>query len=330
MSNLSHAFNIDPPSPPSAVTPLREDAGVSWVHPELLAISNSASGVGVVTNMPLAAGTLLAVYGGIALDKDNLGPVNEEMRQYFYQLHPSIWYGPGTDPSSLGIGERFNHACQPNSGFIDPVTMVALRNIPAGTEVTVDYAKFQSNELEGSSFDCRCGCPGCRSKVEVTDWRLIQSGSQEYTSSQPFIQAMIDPDGSSAAKLFARLRFPAAWGSPWSSNGYARSFLASPAVTVEGGKQIVRAVRAIAQDEVLFVGGGRVVANEQLMTIEQNLRPLFAPFREGFMVGPRHEQDVGSIHYLRDPSNAANVERVLGVFIRATRAINQGEKIVGE
>jgi hypothetical protein len=43
--------------------------------------------------------------------------------------------------------------------------MAPIREIYSEAGVTVDYEKFQSEDLDGSSFTCRCGSPNCRSDV---------------------------------------------------------------------------------------------------------------------------------------------------------------------
>jgi len=55
-----------------------------------------------------------------------------------------------------------NHSCYPNTAY-DGLNVVALRDIAAGEELTLDYADF-CNET-AASFACRCGAANCRGQV---------------------------------------------------------------------------------------------------------------------------------------------------------------------
>lgn len=66
------------------------------------------------------------------------------------------------DATHTGRGFRFiNHSCAPNT-FIrctpERAEFYALRDIAAGTELTVDYGETQHN----GKLRCRCGAPQCR------------------------------------------------------------------------------------------------------------------------------------------------------------------------
>ncbi|CAI5472306.1 unnamed protein product [Closterium sp. Yama58-4] len=73
---------------------------------------------------------------------------------------------PDEDPSLY-----YNHSCDPNSWYINPRCMVALRDIQPGEQVTYDYA---STETEGSmhaGLICRCGAACCRGTLRFSEWR---------------------------------------------------------------------------------------------------------------------------------------------------------------
>jgi len=55
-----------------------------------------------------------------------------------------------------------NHACDPNTAF-EGLNVVALRDIPAGEELTVDYATFYDARM--IPFECACGSPRCRGRI---------------------------------------------------------------------------------------------------------------------------------------------------------------------
>lgn len=61
-----------------------------------------------------------------------------------------------------------NHSCDPNCGMRGEITFVALRDINAGEELTVDYAFIDNEDY---SFNCHCGSPNCRKIVTGFDWK---------------------------------------------------------------------------------------------------------------------------------------------------------------
>ena len=61
-----------------------------------------------------------------------------------------------------------NHSCNPNAGFKGTVTLLALRDIKPGEEITGDYSTFEGDErwqLEGGK-KCMCGEKNCRGVIK--------------------------------------------------------------------------------------------------------------------------------------------------------------------
>ncbi|KNH09755.1 hypothetical protein XU18_0440 [Perkinsela sp. CCAP 1560/4] len=69
-----------------------------------------------------------------------------------------------------------NHSCDPNCGFCknNSLNCRALRDIPAGEEITMDYATFYDEAM--SMFDCHCDAPNCRSQIHVNDPTMKATG----------------------------------------------------------------------------------------------------------------------------------------------------------
>ena len=53
-----------------------------------------------------------------------------------------------------------NHSCNPTSGMKGKVTLVALRDLKEGDEVTIDYSTIEGDPRW--KMDCTCGADGCR------------------------------------------------------------------------------------------------------------------------------------------------------------------------
>lgn len=57
-----------------------------------------------------------------------------------------------------------NHSCAPNTTFFG-LNVVAIREIEAGEELTIDYSTFCDERM--TEFDCKCGSPSCRGKMAL-------------------------------------------------------------------------------------------------------------------------------------------------------------------
>lgn len=61
-----------------------------------------------------------------------------------------------------------NHSCNPNTGFVNDTTLVAIRDIKPGEQLTFDYSTVGT---DGWEMDCLCGEPGCRGRI--VDFRYL-------------------------------------------------------------------------------------------------------------------------------------------------------------
>lgn len=66
-----------------------------------------------------------------------------------------------------------NHSCEPNAAVVEVNTLVALRTIKAGEEITYDYALTVGRENEGWVMRCRCNTKACRSTIGA--WTTLPS-----------------------------------------------------------------------------------------------------------------------------------------------------------
>jgi uncharacterized protein len=58
-----------------------------------------------------------------------------------------------------------NHSCDPNTYIVGKRTVVALKNIQADTEVTMDYSLTEADPDYVVPGGCRCGSQNCRKVV---------------------------------------------------------------------------------------------------------------------------------------------------------------------
>ncbi len=137
-----------------------------WLHPDLARRDLDSGGAGVFAMAPIEQGELLTVWGGRAATWAELQHVGDAQRTHAIQVHWDVFLVPD---EPLHAADYFNHSCAPNAGFSCSVTLVAMRRIEAGEQVSFDYAMSDSASYD--EFDCGCGAASCRGKVRASDWR---------------------------------------------------------------------------------------------------------------------------------------------------------------
>jgi hypothetical protein len=127
-------------------------------------------GTGLVATRDLAAGTVVAVFEGPIVE---FAAVPDAELSYALWLDGERWMIPRSDARWI------NHACTPNCTVLDrdgdPVRfdVATTRCVSAGSELTIAYNRIENaGELastfwhEAWSFECRCGSPVCRGRIE--------------------------------------------------------------------------------------------------------------------------------------------------------------------
>ncbi len=102
----------------------------------------------------------------------------------------------GANTVGIGQGEYIdpgfptafiNHSCDPNSGIVDDMTFIALRDIAKGEEVRFDYSTALYERLW--TMKCSCGAPNCRGIVR--DFDLLPKSLQESYLERRIVQSYI-------------------------------------------------------------------------------------------------------------------------------------------
>ncbi len=70
-----------------------------------------------------------------------------------------------------------NHSCDPNSAVVGIHTLVAVKNIKVGVEITFDYSCTVGRENEGWLMRCHCGAKNCRQKIGA--WTTLPARTLE-------------------------------------------------------------------------------------------------------------------------------------------------------
>ena len=126
-------------------------------------------GKGLLAARDLAAGETVAVFEGPILRFADIPA--EELRHVLW-LDGDRWMIP------LPPARWINHGCEPNCGVADRpddptrFDVVTLREVHAGEELTFAYNRVDTAEELSSfwypawTFECRCGAPTCRGRID--------------------------------------------------------------------------------------------------------------------------------------------------------------------
>jgi uncharacterized protein len=78
--------------------------------------------------------------------------------QTWFGLSRYLWIDPGTNAFRY-----LNHACEPNAAIVGTKTLVAMRPIRKGEEITIDYSMTDAEPLW--DMKCSCGAKRCRKVI---------------------------------------------------------------------------------------------------------------------------------------------------------------------
>jgi hypothetical protein len=121
-------------------------------------------GHGVYTTRPIPRGTIVWV----------LDPLDRRISEPEYASLPELLRGEvdtygyieanGDRILCWDLGRFMNHSCDPTGRNVSGLFEVATRDIPAGAELTTDYA-FLNTALPSA---CACGSSRCRGRISLS------------------------------------------------------------------------------------------------------------------------------------------------------------------
>jgi len=125
---------------------------------------NAINGYGIVAQRLLKKGDIIfkteessqRIVTKRYVEKNWTPEQKEEFRHYAYPVSDEVYILWDHKPENWAPQ---NHSCEPNTSY-DGLNLIALRDIHAEEELTLDYADLLDESME--SFVCTCGHPNCR------------------------------------------------------------------------------------------------------------------------------------------------------------------------
>jgi hypothetical protein len=140
----------------------------------------------VVAREDIAKGELIVVWSGTLVTSEELNGMPPTVRRYSLQVEENQYL---VSLSDCEPPDYVNHSCDPNAGLSGQITLVAMRDIRPGEEITYDYAMSDGSPYD--EFTCSCGSPHCRGHVSGEDWRRPDLWSRYAGYFSPYLQRRI-------------------------------------------------------------------------------------------------------------------------------------------
>ncbi len=158
----------------------------NWLTPKAQMRVTPGKGSGSFVVSKISKGEIVASFGGNVIDQSELAKYSADRVSRSLQLNKDSYLLSGDTPED---GDMINHSCEPNCGITGTSSVLALRDIEIGEELTFDYAMSDSSEYD--EFSCACGKENCRAKITGMDWQNkdLQTKYQNYFSS--YIEKLI-------------------------------------------------------------------------------------------------------------------------------------------
>lgn len=158
-----------------------------WLHPGLTTGPSDIAGTGLFASAPILEGADVAVLGGRLVSTAELQALSADDGdvESFVIEDDSHLVLPAA--SLLRFG---NHSCEPSVAWSGGYTLVALRDLSPGEEVSFDYATSTADP--GFLLRCHCETYRCRQMVEGTDWQMPALQRRYAGHWTPYLQRLID------------------------------------------------------------------------------------------------------------------------------------------
>jgi SET domain-containing protein len=151
------------------------------------------SGTGLFTSEKIRIGEPILCYGGSFVDKSRRYS-GEVIRSTSIYVTENVILCELID-STKDYSDYINHSCDPNIGMLDSLTVVAIKDVPNGSELLIDYAFYEGNEDYFMKQPCNCQSKNCRKHINGQYWKTIDSSDRYFNYFSPFIKRRILTNG---------------------------------------------------------------------------------------------------------------------------------------
>ncbi len=153
----------------------------SYLSPKTRVRESMIEGYGLFAVRPIKKDELIGIKGGHIIDWKTLKKYENLIGDSYLQIDDDFVLAPLSKKEVKGVMMFLNHSCEPNVGTRGEIIFVAMRDIKAGEELTIDYAMIDSDRYK---MKCACGRKSCRQMITGYDWKdkNLQKKYKDYFS----------------------------------------------------------------------------------------------------------------------------------------------------
>lgn len=161
----------------------------SWII-DCIEVRKTSCGKGLFTIKKIKKGERVIVYGGYIMTFQEYYKIPKNLSEYPFQVDDDLLFGQ-KNKNEFSIVDYLNHSCDPNCGFNGQLSVVAMRNIEKGEQITMDYSMCLSlNKF--LNMKCMCNSDKCRGIIRGGDWKIKKLQLLYDGYYQPYIQNKIN------------------------------------------------------------------------------------------------------------------------------------------
>lgn len=167
---------------------------LSWNDPRIYIRRIGKHNMGLFTLEAIDKGEVLLIFAGKVVDLNELRLLSPRERALSLQVHENLWQVPLLSGHIREPGDYINHCCDANGGMEDSTTLVAVRRIEAGEQVTMDYGVVNTGAIGedlSDNFHCSCGSENCRGFVSSMDWKDLKVVRRYWPYFPHFMKTLI-------------------------------------------------------------------------------------------------------------------------------------------
>ena len=142
-------------------------ADLTYRSPKTEVRPSPIQGQGLFARVAISTGEIVAVKGGHVLTGSQWSALEPTLGAAEIQLADDLFIAPVRADHRAGSMLYTNHSCDPNLAIQGQIVLVAMRDVAAGEELTIDWATIDDGDHR---MTCHCGSPRCRGIVTGKDW----------------------------------------------------------------------------------------------------------------------------------------------------------------
>jgi hypothetical protein len=159
----------------------------NWLSPKAQMRKTPGKGSGSFTISKIYKGEIVASFGGFVVEQEDLKQYSIDRVARSLQLNESKYLLSAKLPEP---GDMLNHSCEPNCGASGTSSIIAMREIEVGEELTFDYATTDVSQYD--EFNCACRKINCREKITGNDWQTLNLQQKYKGYFSTYIQRLIE------------------------------------------------------------------------------------------------------------------------------------------